>query len=340
MKKFFILMVIICLLFLFSCNKISNIDENGKSNFTQIFNNEDDDFDIQKNTDNIKNIIKNYPLVDGSTANVPLMAQIMSDYLDIPLEIAQNYSQDISTTDYAWERLIGENIFDSTKIDDTLIIAYEPSENVKEEIRRAYNDEKCKIRIVPIGIDGFVFLRNINNKIDNLTIKNIQDIYTNKITNWKELGGDDIKIEAYQRVYNSGSQTLFKKLVMKNIEPSKASKEYELGEMGGVFTTLSSYDNTANAIGYSVFYYADKMLDYPNLDFFKINGIYPSDETIENGDYPLTNVFYIAINADVDDDSEVYKLYNYILSDKGQESIRKAGYIPVTMQKEFYVFDK
>ena len=76
MKKFFILMVIICLLFLFSCNKISNIDENGKSNFTQIFNNEDDDFDIQKNTDNIKNIIKNYPLVDGSTANVPLMAQI------------------------------------------------------------------------------------------------------------------------------------------------------------------------------------------------------------------------------------------------------------------------
>ena len=50
-------------------------------------------------------------------------------------------------------------------------------------------------------------------------------------------------------------------------------------------------------------------------------------------------MFYIAIHEDVDEDSETYKLYNFILSDKVQESIRKAGYIPVTSHKEFNIFD-
>lgn len=80
------------------------------------------------------------------------------------------------------------------------------------------------------------------------------------------------------------------------------------------------------------------MLDYPNLDFFKINGVYPSDETIEDGSYTLRNEYYMAIMEDAPEDSLSYKLYNYILSDKGQEIIKRAGYIPVKEHKEFSDF--
>ena len=283
----------------------------------------------------LENKLDLFPHIDGSTANIPLMAQIMSDYLDIDLEIAKNLTSKVSTTDVAWENLIDNANRSKDKSYDEIVIAYEPSEQIKREINRSKN----KLRIVPIGVDGFVFLRNKNNRVNNLTIKDIQDIYSAKKTNWKELGGDDINIEAYQRIYNSGSQTLFLKLVMKDVKPTQVEKEYELGEMGGVFTTLSRYDNTANAIGYSVFYYADKMLDYPNLDFFKINGVYPSDKTIEDGTYELRNEYYMAIMDDADENSLAHKLYEYILSDKGQESIRKAGYIPVKEHKEFNTFE-
>ena len=298
---------------------------------------------IEKNRD-LYGAISSYPFVDGSTANIPLMAQIMSDYTGITIDDAKNFSQDISTTDYAWEKLITDND-KSIDADNFLIIAYEPSEFVKKNMSYAFSDQERlngyykKIKIVPIGVDGFVFLRNKNNKVDNLSIKDIQDIYSDKKKNWKDFGGSDINIEAYQRAYNSGSQTLFTKLVMKDVKPTKAKKEYELGDMGGVFSTLSRYDNTANAIGYSVFYYADKMLDYPNLDFFKVNGVYPSDETIESGEYSLTNAFYMAIREDAKEDSPSYKLYNWILSEEGQKSIRKAGYIPVKEQKEFQLFE-
>ena len=265
---------------------------------------------------------ENMPWFDGSTANLPLMAQMLADYLDINYEEAERKVGEINKTDEAWESIINDSKKES--IDRTVLLVYEASEEIKEYINNSDN----RLIITPIGVDALVFLKNKNNKVQDLTVEDIQNIYSGKIKNWKDLGGDDINIEAYQRVYNSGSHTLFLKKVMKDIEPTEVKKEYRLAQMGGVFTTLSSYDNTANAIGYSVFYYADKMLDYPNLDFFCVNGVYPSDQTIASGEYPLLNEFYVVIREDAAEGSPARKMYEYILSDKGKESLIKAGYIP------------
>ena len=269
---------------------------------------------------------ENMPWFDGSTANLPLMAQMLADYLDISYEEAENEFGLVNKTDAAWKYIIDDS--DKRSIDTKVLLVYEASEEMKEYI----NSRDNKLIITPIGIDALVFLKNKNNKVQNLTVEDIQNIYSGKIKNWKDLGGDDINIEAYQRVYNSGSQTLFLKKVMKDIEPTEVKKGYRIAEMGGVFTTLSSYDNTANAIGYSVFYYADKMLDYPNLDFFCVNGVYPSDQTIASGEYPLLNEFYVVIREDAAEGSPARKMYEYILSDKGKESLIKAGYIPYKLK--------
>ena len=258
----------------------------------------------------------NYPRVDGSTANMPMMAQIRSSYLGEPLTEAENNTE-VTTTDYAWRNLLDGNA--------DLLLVYEPSSETKEIIDKSL----VKLKVTPIGVDALVFIVNAQNKVKNLTTEQLRDIYTEKITNWKELGGDDQKIEAYQRVLNSGSQTLFLNLVMKDVKPVDAPKKYRIEGMDGLIETLASYNNSGNAIGYSVFYYAKKMYTVPGLELISIDGIMPSDETIGDGKYPFLNEYYLVIREDTPADSETMKLYNYILSAKGKEDIKKAGYIPV-----------
>ena len=84
-----------------------------------------------------------------------------------------------------------------------------------------------------------------------------------------------------------------------------------------------------NALGYSVYYYAKKMYAVPGLELISVDDIMPSDESIGSGQYPFLNQYYLVIREDTPEDSETMKLYNYILSDKGKEDIRKAGYIPI-----------
>lgn len=259
---------------------------------------------------------KSYPRVDGSTANMPMMAQIRSSYLGETLTEAENNTE-VTTTDYAWRNLLDGNA--------DLLLVYEPSSETKEIIDKS----PIKLKVTPIGVDALVFIVNAQNKVKNLTTEQLRDIYTEKITNWKELGGDDQKIEAYQRVLNSGSQTLFLNLVMKDVTPVDAPKKYRIEGMDGLIETLASYNNSGNAIGYSVFYYAKKMYAVPGLELISIDGVMPSDETIGDRKYPFLNEYYLVIREDTSADSETMKLYNYILSDKGKEDIKKAGYIPV-----------
>ena len=258
-----------------------------------------------------------YPRVDGSTANIPMMAQIRSSFLNEDIVESQNQSLNVTTTDYAWRNLIDGNA--------DLLLVYEPSAETKKVI----DDSKVKLKVTPIGVDALVFIVNQKNKVKNLTTEQIRNIYSGKITNWKELGGDDANIEAYQRVLNSGSQTLFLNLVMKDVEPVDAPTKYRIEGMEGLIETLASYNNSGNALGYSVFYYAKKMYSVPGLELISVDGIMPSDETIGSGEYPFLNQYYLVIREDTKEDSETMRLYNYILSEEGKEDIKKAGYIPV-----------
>jgi phosphate transport system substrate-binding protein len=299
MKRFKLLLVVMTILTMFACSNVTaKIEEN--------------DTQIKTTVD-----AKNYPRVDGSTANIPMMAQIRSSYLHEDLAESQNNSLEVTTTDYAWRNLIdGKN---------DLLLVYEPSSETKKLIESS----PVKLKATPIGVDALVFIVNEKNKVKNLTTEQIRDIYSGKITNWKDLGGDDATIEAYQRVLNSGSQTLFLNLVMKDVKPVDAPIKYRIEGMDGLIETLASYNNTGNALGYSVFYYAKKMYAVPGLELISVDGIMPSDDTIGSGKYPFLNQYYVVIREDTPADSETMKLYNYILSDKGKEDMRKAGYIPI-----------
>ena len=255
--------------------------------------------------------------MDGSTANIPLMAQIRSDYLNEDLITSQNNTE-VSTTDSAWINILDGNA--------DILLVYEGSKPTKKLIE----DSDVKLRITPIGVDALVFIENENNLVNNLTLEQIQKIYTGEITNWNELGGEDLPIVAFQRPINSGSQTLFLNLVMKDIKPMATGDFLTPAEMGGLIDSIASYNNTKNAIGYSVYYYAKKMYQGPGLKLISVDNIMPSDETIANKTYPFLNEFYVVVREeDLNTNNEIKKLYDYIISDKGKEALVKSGYIPV-----------
>jgi phosphate transport system substrate-binding protein len=179
------------------------------------------------------------------------------------------------------------------------------------------------------AVDGLVFVVNESNPVDNLTTEQIQGIYSGKITNWKEVGGDDVEIVPFQRNEEAGSQTAMRKLVMGDIPLMEAPAEYVSGAMGDLVKVVASYNDSAAAIGYTVYYYAHDMKMADGLKIIAVDGVQPSAETIRSREYPFINDSYVVIKAGLPDDDPAKILYDWILSDEGQRLVAHEGYVSI-----------
>ena len=260
---------------------------------------------------------EDFPKLDGSTACIPLMAQMMADTTGRDLEEAQS-TISVSTTAYAWENF---GLYDT---DTQMLVVYEAPDYVKKELEEA----KAELESKPIGRDALVFIVNENNPVKSLTQQQLKDIYAGKITNWKDVGGEDLDIVAFQRRSDSGSQTLFQKLLIQGGELMDPPTELAPTAMGELVDSLAAYNNSANAIGFSVYYYIDQMYSQPGLRLLSVDGVMPSNDTLADGSYPLCNDFYAVIRPDAAADSPERQLYDWLDTEAGQACIKKAGYVP------------
>ena len=96
----------------------------------------------------------------------------------------------------------------------------------------------------------------------------------------------------------------------------------------GYVGSLAAYNNSANAIGFSVYYYIDQMYSQPGLRLLSVDGVMPSNDTLADGSYPLCNDFYAVIRPDAAADSSERQLYDWLDTEAGQACIKKAGYVP------------
>ena len=259
-----------------------------------------------------------FPGVDGSTACIPLMAQIMADTTGADLTEAQS-AISVSTTAYAWENM---GVYDSDLAQ--LLIVYEAPGYVKDEIAQAGTQLEQKA----IGRDALVFIVNEDNPVQSLTQDQLREIYAGHITNWKDVGGDDTPIVAFQRGEDSGSQTLFQNLLIGDGELMEAPTELAPASMGGLVDSIASYNNSANAIGFSVYYYIDQMYSQPGLRLLAVEDVTPSNDTIASQEYPLCNDFYAVIRASAAADSPERQVYDWLSTEDGVRCIEKAGYVP------------
>lgn len=248
--------------------------------------------------------------VDASLATQPLMDAYVEGLKDY------NLKKDYTNTDPAYTKLInGET---------DLIIVTEPS---SDELKRA-SDAGVELEVTPVVNEGFVFFTNVNNPVNGLSLKEIQDIYTDKITNWNQVGGDNAKIIAYQRPENSGSQTGMLSLVMKDKKIKEPKREEYIESMAGIIDAVANYDNSKDSIGYSYYYYATTMYGNENIKFLAVDGVSPNHDMIKDESYPLITAYYI-VTLKGTENSAVNKVKKAMLESKGQEIARNAGYIEI-----------
>lgn len=255
-----------------------------------------------------------YPRIDGSLACVPLCEALAVEMTDCTQAQAEETMADFTNTNPCY-LLLAEGGTD-------LLLAYEPAESTKEELE---NYEPLDMQ--PVGKDALVFMVNEDNPVESLTQQQVYDIYTGKITNWRELGGSDMEIKAFQRPETSGSQTMMRKLLIGDAEMAEAETELLAVGMDDIINALKEYDNSANALGYSVYYYASEMFKQPGLKFLGIDGVEPSGRTIKSGEYPLINEFYCVTNEQSSDRAKEIK--EWLLSEDGQDFVEGCGYVPV-----------
>ncbi|MEK4230345.1 PstS family phosphate ABC transporter substrate-binding protein [Solibacillus sp. FSL H8-0538] len=259
-------------------------------------------------------LIDNLPKIDGATAMYPLYsAFVQATY---PEKSYHPYQSEVmvNTTPDAYNNLI------SGRVD--VIFTAGPSEAQRERAKKL----GLEFKLTPIGREAFVFFVNQKNDIDGLTLQQIKDIYSGKVTNWSEVGGGDDSIRAFQRPEDSGSQTALQSL-MGDTPIMEAPTEDVATGMGGIINEVSQYKNYKNAIGYTFRFYSTEMVGDNRIKLLEISGVSPTKETIRSGTYPIASDFY-AVTTNTGNPN-VEKFIDWVLSDEGQRLVEQAGYVPV-----------
>ena len=262
---------------------------------------------------------ENMPRLDGSTSMVPLGQAVASVLLGETAEEVTDLLNFHRTTESFHWLMEGES--------DLLLVA-EPNAVVFEEMEQ----QEFKYEMQPIAKEALVFFVNSENPVDSLTVAELQKIYTGEITNWSEVGGDNVEIIAFQTDDTSASQVLMDKLVMGDLEMMEApdewiSTDWIASETYDLMDGVRGYEDSASSIGYSVCYYAEDMRMAEGMKIISVDGIEPADETIGNETYPLINPYFAVISAEANEPTRV--LYDWLVSADGQMVLEQQGYVPV-----------
>lgn len=290
-------------------------------------------------------VVNDFPRLASSTSAYPLWVMTFCRIFDVPCAWYSNsllpenaYVRKDRFLDMIRERMIVQGTHEAytALIDDEadiILVARPPS---ADELAAA-RQKGMAFDLRPVALDAFVFIVHVNNPVDNLTIQQIQGIYTGQIHNWAEVGGQDAKINAYQREPNSGSQELMQDLVMKGLRMIE-SPDMIRYSMAGPFTAIGGqypflplefFGGDVFGIGYSVYYYTKYMIENDNVEFIGVNGVEPTSSTIATRSYPLTTEVYVVIREGTPAGSPAVILRDWFFTDDGSSAVFASGYVPI-----------
>lgn len=237
--------------------------------------------------------------VSGSTSVGPTMEVLAEDYQKanegVTIEVQQ----------------VGSSAGITNTIDGTSQIGMS-SRDLKDEEKSEGLEE------YQIAIDGIAVITNTANDVKDLTMDQIKDIYTGKITNWKEVGGKDAQIVVVSREDGSGTRDGFQEIV--GFESEELTGDAQISDgSGNIKTTVQGNEN---AIGYISFGYLDD-----SINSVKIDGVEPTEENVYNDSYPISRPFLLVTKGEATDDAKAF--IDYILSDDGQNTIKEEGFMSV-----------
>lgn len=263
------------------------------------------------------------PVIDGSTSTYPF-TQAVYGMLFANGAAHERFPQKHSKSHASYERLINGEV-------DMLFASVYPASDILELAQK----KGVELELIPIAYDAMIFFTNADNPAEGLTKEQISNIYVNNAyENWSEIGGSDALLYPYCRNNDSGSHAQMEKHFLNGQEiHEKIRSETTSVSMSNVLTDVMSAetkDPTGYGLGYSIYYYFNNMdLFYSTkteLKLLAIDGVYPTDETIADGSYPLANNTYVVLRKDTPENAPARKMAEFMLTEAGQECVDFAGY--------------
>lgn len=249
------------------------------------------------NTDSSKDSIT--ISISGSTSVGPLMEKIQEKYEEengnTTLEIQQNGS--------------GAGIKD----------VISGISEIGMSSRELKDDEKTSVQGTIVAYDGIALLVNPENPVKNISLEDVKKIYTGKITNWKELGGDDSAIVVVSREEGSGTRDAFQEIV--GYESEELIKDATISDGSGAVKTIVA--GNKNAIGFASFEFIDN-----TVKALEIDDVAPTAENVKAGEYKISRP-YILVTKEGSLTEEGQKLIGFVLSAEGQQIVEENKLITI-----------
>ena len=266
------------------------------------------------------------PIIDGSTSTLPITQAVYSAlFTNGDRHPANPVTHSKSHSSY--ERLINGAV-------DMLFASVYPASDIL-----ALAEEKgVELELIPIAHDAMIFFTNKDNPATGLTSEQISNIYVNNAyDNWNQIGGPDALLYPYCRNNDSGSHAQMERHFLHGAEIHETIRQETTSyAMQSILTDVidaQTSDPTGYALGYSIYYYywnANMVLGTADhLKLLEIDGVAPTDETIADGSYPLSNNTYVVLRKDTPEDAPARRLADFMLTEAGQRCVENAGYGPL-----------
>ena len=198
--------------------------------------------------------------------------------------------------------------------------AIEGTSQIGMASRDLKDEEKASgLKETQIAIDGIAVITNKNNEVKDLTLEQVKDIYTEKITNWKEVGGKDAPIVVVSREDGSGTRDGFQENV--GFESEELTKDAQISDGSGNIKSI--VEGNENSIGYISFGYVDDKVNALTID-----GVELTVENVKDNKYAIARPFLL-VNKEDKISEEGTKFIEFILSEEGQKIVEDKGFISI-----------
>jgi phosphate transport system substrate-binding protein len=174
-----------------------------------------------------------------------------------------------------------------------------------------------------VALDGLSVYVSADSPVKELSLDQLEVIFTGKVRNWKDVGGSDAPITIYSRENSSGTYEFFKEHVLKGKDFAASAQT-----MPGTAALVQAVAKDKNGIGYGGAAYAagTKALNIKKDD--SSPAVEPTEETVVKGIYPIWRYLYVYVNPALDK-GEIGAYLNWIRSDEGQKLVKEIGYYPL-----------
>lgn len=249
---------------------------------------------------------ENFPRVRYSYTTYPFATALATVLIGIDRSEADDFIEGLCWDESARDELVLTNDYDAS---------YRTNDSFDE-----YDKEV-------IAKDALVFIVNKDNPVDSLTGEQLKKIYKGEIKNWKEVGGKDQKIRAFENGVNAVSQKMLEDMVVGG--STKVESPYFLasGDDYYVYKARKTYDNETSSIGFVQYSSLKDISIRDQIKILKIDGVAAEEETISKGEYPYSFDEYVMMPHTTPEKSSAGSVYAWILSEEGKTLLQKEGYI-------------